>query len=346
MRMGFAVGAADDTYDDGTAAAVAAWYTQAGWAPQGPTDEQQQALRAAQTDANATRTDNLTARESLAAAQGALATAKDRVTVARAGATAALGADAATLATRQRERLLAEVELLRADGALLAAQDGEQLATLRLIEAGAADPPLTASEPAVLAAALRDATSTVSVARADLAAVRAALTGLPAPGASGAAQAAADHEVSSAEAEVARATGTVTLAAGRVAQASGPGAAISVAELAATFGIQVPADEVLFFPALPLRVDQATLAAGAQVSAPVMSVSTSRLTVAASLSPADAQLVATGAAVTIEATELGVRGTGTVTTVAETPGTRVPTRSASTSRRPRRTPHPPWSGPR
>jgi hypothetical protein len=86
-------------------------------------------------------------------------------------------------------------------------------------------------------------------------------------------------------------------------------------------GIQVPADEVLFFPTLPLRIDSVRSRRGDQVTGRVMTVSNSRLAVDASLSLNDAKLVHNGAQVAIEEPDLGVRTTGTVTFVGDRPGT-------------------------
>jgi len=83
----------------------------------------------------------------------------------------------------------------------------------------------------------------------------------------------------------------------------------------------VPADEVLFFPTLPLRIDSVRSRRGDQVTGRVMTVSNSRLAVDSSLSLNDAKLVRNGAEVAIEEPDLGVRTTGKVTFVGDRPGT-------------------------
>ena len=93
------------------------------------------------------------------------------------------------------------------------------------------------------------------------------------------------------------------------------------ARLAGTIGIQVPANEVLFFPTLPLRVDSVRVRRGDTAAGNVMTVSNSRLAIDSSLSLNDAKLVRPGARVTIEEPDLGVRATGAVTQVADRPGT-------------------------
>jgi hypothetical protein len=93
------------------------------------------------------------------------------------------------------------------------------------------------------------------------------------------------------------------------------------ARIASQLGIVVPANEVLFFASLPLRVDSVRVRRGDSVASNVMTVSNSRLAIDSSLSLNDAELVRPGARVTIEEPDLGVRTTGVVTEVADRPGT-------------------------
>jgi len=94
-----------------------------------------------------------------------------------------------------------------------------------------------------------------------------------------------------------------------------------VQRLAAKSGVQVPADEVLFFPSLPLRVDTVKAKRGSTVSGPVMSVTNSRLAIDSSLAASDAKLVNAGDRVTVEDQDLGIKLRGRVGRVADTPGT-------------------------
>ncbi|MCU1381005.1 MAG: peptidoglycan-binding protein, partial [Acidimicrobiales bacterium] len=91
--------------------------------------------------------------------------------------------------------------------------------------------------------------------------------------------------------------------------------------LASTTGIVVPANEVLFFPTLPLRVDEAKVERGDDATQEVMVVTTSRLAVDAAVSIPDARLVKVGDEVQITDTQLGIKATGTVSKVASKPGT-------------------------
>jgi hypothetical protein len=85
--------------------------------------------------------------------------------------------------------------------------------------------------------------------------------------------------------------------------------------------VQVPANELLFFPSLPVRVDAIKARRGSTVSGSVMTVSGTELAIDSSLSLSDAKLVGVGDPVIVEEQDLGVRAHGTVTEVAETPGT-------------------------
>ena len=85
--------------------------------------------------------------------------------------------------------------------------------------------------------------------------------------------------------------------------------------------MSVPADEVLFFNTLPLRIDSVRVRRGDVVNGRVMTVSNSRLAIDSSLSITDAKLVHPGDSVEIEEPDLGIKTTGVVTQVADSPGT-------------------------
>jgi len=93
------------------------------------------------------------------------------------------------------------------------------------------------------------------------------------------------------------------------------------ARIAATTGVRVPADEVLFFPTLPLRIDRVTAKRGSATTGSVMTVTNSRLAVDSSLAPTDAKLVRVGLRARVENQDLGVTAAGRVTRVADRPGT-------------------------
>ena len=98
-------------------------------------------------------------------------------------------------------------------------------------------------------------------------------------------------------------------------------------------GVQVPANEVLFFPTLPLRVDAVKAKRGSTVAGRVMNVTNSRLAIDSSLSVADARLVRVGDPVVIEDQDLGVTAHGTRQRGSPgRPGRTGSTRAGSTSR--------------
>lgn len=106
-----------------------------------------------------------------------------------------------------------------------------------------------------------------------------------------------------------------------LAQSDLANAQATLGDLSAKTGTSVPADEVLFFPQLPLRVESVKLKAGDKVSGSVMKISTPRLAIDSSLALNDATLVHPGFPATIEETNLGIKVTGRVSTVAPGPGT-------------------------
>jgi hypothetical protein len=87
-------------------------------------------------------------------------------------------------------------------------------------------------------------------------------------------------------------------------------------------GVQVPADEIVFLPVLPVRVEEVTAAVGAQAAGSVLSVTDNQLVVDSSVPIEVAPLVKPGMQVAIDERALGVKASGVVRTVASTPGTR------------------------
>jgi hypothetical protein len=131
------------------------------------------------------------------------------------------------------------------------------------------------------------------------------------------------QERAAADAEVAQATEAIGVAQQRVSLTSGrvTTTASTVTSIRGRLGVQVPADEVLFFATLPRRVSEVTAKAGEELSGPVMTVSNSSLAVDGALVVNDAKLVQSGAAVEIEEADLGIRLDGLVSEIADKPGT-------------------------
>jgi peptidoglycan hydrolase-like protein with peptidoglycan-binding domain len=95
-----------------------------------------------------------------------------------------------------------------------------------------------------------------------------------------------------------------------------------LSDLEAKTGVSVPANELLFFPSLPLRIDDTKLSRGDPVTGAVMTVTTARLAVDSSLDVADAKLVKVGATVDIEASDFDITLKGKITELATAPGTK------------------------
>jgi hypothetical protein len=226
-RLGFDPGTRSGFFGQATAAAVAKWYEAAGWSPYASTDEQLQALHAAEAD--------------VFAAQADLVTAQEGVTAAR--------------------------------------RDAAQARTTAESFSGPKPADVTATEWHRQ-------------------------------------EAAAKWDAKLAEEAVATARRGEDVAHNRVASARR-----LTRQLTEKLGVQVPADEVLFFPNFPLRVDDTTVVNGDEVGGPVMTVSNSQLAVEGSLSADDAKYVRVGALVAIDDVDLNVHGRGMVVQIADKPGT-------------------------
>ena len=87
-------------------------------------------------------------------------------------------------------------------------------------------------------------------------------------------------------------------------------------------GVQIPVDEILFVPALPVRVQEVTAVVGDAARGPVMSVTDNQLAIDSALPLDAAQLVTLGMPVAIDEQALGIAASGVVSIVADTPGTR------------------------
>lgn len=325
-RLGFDPGGRDGVYDDATGAAVSAWYRSAGWTALGPTEEQLAMARAGQADRFAAQAEALGAQEALAAAEADLRIAQERAQALRApgtvppGVPSAAAMDAAARARAEQQRVQAAATLASRTRALEQALQAQRQAQARLDEARTRQPPPSTAEFAGLARAVQDAGKVVEIARDEMttaqeaasAASSAEVPGVTLP------DPAAAVDAATAAAEVARATKAVEFARRRAAlMGSRPSGTVGVGRL----GIQVPADEVLFFPTLPRRVDEVKVQAGSEVVGPVMTVTNSSVVVESFVAAGDVKLIRAGAPMTIRSQELGIEAQGSVTHVAETPGT-------------------------
>jgi peptidoglycan hydrolase-like protein with peptidoglycan-binding domain len=86
-------------------------------------------------------------------------------------------------------------------------------------------------------------------------------------------------------------------------------------------GFQVPLDEVVFVPSLPVRVDQVMGVVGSTGNGPVVAVTDNQTMIDSSLPLETARLVKPGMEVNIDEPTMGIRTKGVIERVAETPGT-------------------------
>ena len=76
--------------------------------------------------------------------------------------------------------------------------------------------------------------------------------------------------------------------------------------------MQIPVDEIVFIPALPVRVEQVTGLVGAPATGAVLSVTDNQLSIDSSLPLDAAPLVKPGMEVAIDEQALGIKATGVV----------------------------------
>ncbi len=142
----------------------------------------------------------------------------------------------------------------------------------------------------------------------------------------------ADVEVAQAAALATRLAGAVAIQTAVDAQKAAEREARLAADTAARIatdldvaqrkaGVQAPVDEIVFIPALPVRVEQISVVVGDAASGPVLRVTNNQLAIDSSLALDEAPLVKPGMPVAIDEPDLGIKATGAVARVADTPGT-------------------------
>jgi hypothetical protein len=85
-------------------------------------------------------------------------------------------------------------------------------------------------------------------------------------------------------------------------------------------GVRLPVDEIVFVTALPVRVEEIQVALGDALSGPMMTVTNNQVVIDSSLRLEEAALVKPGMDVAIDEPDLGIKATGVVGRVADTPG--------------------------
>jgi peptidoglycan hydrolase-like protein with peptidoglycan-binding domain len=311
------------------------------------------ALRTAQrgatpADINQARVDAAGVAELIPPARAALGAARTRIAEARDLVSIARRLEAEGDGTVRRDAAAAQVDVTTKRNALNDAI-GAQFDAQRALNALPADAPPADVEAA--RAVLRSATAKVPGARAELRAVEiaylAALNALRQSSTKArddGRKAARDLALAQSDARQARRTLTTLehkhrLARSRVRILKRPASTLverqivaaamrevrrtqaDLARIATRSGVQVPADEILFFANVPVRVDAVQAKRGSQVSGDLMTVSNTTLAIDAGLSPREAKLVRRGMRVRIEDAETGIDLRGRVTRIADRPGT-------------------------
>ena len=336
-RLGYDPGPVDGVYDQQTGAAVARWYAKKGWEAFGPTREQLAAIRTLERDW-------ADAEKAQVAAMATLLSMGPAVDAARATADFNNRTVAVDLATKTTELQRLE-QSLRADANLTV--EDERAKAAHGNSAADADVAAQISERAVIELDPRQpetarisANAKLEVARA--AAHRSRVGGqLAVQTAERAAQSVTDkiQQAAAAQSAASLAEKSVRLEGEKSVRAAMDAQKLAAldAKLAAErarqlvsdldaarrkMGVQVPVDEIVFLPSLPVRVEEVKALVGGAAVGTVLTVTDNQLAIDSSLSLESAPLVKPGMPAAIDEQALGVKATGKVQLVASTPGTR------------------------
>jgi hypothetical protein len=328
-RLGFAPGPIDGTYDQLTSAAVAAWYKSKGWEPFGPTRNQIANVRALEQDWGNARKRHLAAAAAIAAAVPAVKSARARAERNNKAATVELArkrSDWRRLTGNSKQDTPLALKSARAT-----AEHNNRAAADEIVAQIVARTRIVL-DPRQPEAARKAADAKLELARA--AARKTQLEGKLAVQAAEREAKLAAEQLEPAEAAVksTRLVGEITVQAAldalQVAKLDAKLAADRADRLATDLkiargklGVQVPVDEIIFIPVLPVRVHDVTAVVGDPARGTVMSVTDNQLAIDSSLPLNAAPLVKPGMPVAIDEQALGVKASGVVERVANTPGT-------------------------
>ena len=302
-RLGFFSDTPDESWDDATGTALAAWYESAGYRANGLSDEDEAALGAARdrvrsaqaavADAESALSDIGDAdRSAILAAEGEVTAAEDALELARldeqwANEEAAEAVEDAAAALAAAEQALEDgaaadppVDLEELEAAVTEAEDAHGAAT-RNVERVAAEQ----------AALVTQAETRLEVATATLSELR-----------SGPDTSAMRRQVSTAREELSAARD-------------------DLADLESEMGTWLPAGELVFLDRLPVRVDQVSVARGSEISGSFLTVTGSVVTLRSAVAESDADLLEVGMEVEVENPEDDSIVPGVISAVADRPGT-------------------------
>ena len=336
-RMGFDPGPVDGIYDQQTGAAVARWYAKKGWEPFGSTREQLAAVRTLERDwADAEKVQ--------ASAAVALLSMSPAVDAARATAefnnrTVAVDLAAKTAELQRLDQSLRSDMNLTVEDERAKAAFGNSTADADLA-AQIAERAVVELDPRQPETARISASAKLEVARA--AAHRAKIGGqLAVQTAERAAQSVGEkiQQAAAAQSAARLAERSVRLEGEKAVRAAVDAQKLTMldARLSAErarqlsidlelvkrkMGVQVPVDEVVFIPSLPVRVEEVKVLVGGQAIGTLLTVTDNQLAIDSSLSLESAPLVKPGMPANIDEQALGLKATGKVQLIASTPGTR------------------------
>lgn len=295
-RMGYFAGAPDGTWDVETGAAVAAWYQDAGYRPNGLSQEDEVALRSA--------------RDRVRNGVAALSDAQAALNEAAAGSGEAAVASARAEVNAARDALaLAQLDADRAN----------QLAAEAVVDAQAAlDKANEDLDNGVPDADLAVAQATDDLEEAQFVATRTAIE-------QEASVDAAAGQVTVAEASLADVQrGVDTSSIKRQIETSREELTLAREELVtleSELGTWLPAGEIVFLKNMPVRVDQVAVSRGSIIEGSFITVSGSEIALRSSVSERDAPRVEIGMAVEIENPETGESISGIISERADRSGT-------------------------
>lgn len=329
-RLGFNPGRVDGLYDQDTSEAVARWYRAKGWDPFGPTVEQVAALRALDREWH----DAVRARASAAAA---VSTAGIAVEAARAAAVHASRVATVESATRATEP--ARPPTAQANPTTLAVE-AERAKAEHANKAAEADVAAAIADRAIIVLDPRQTETARAAANARMEVAQAARDRIRLEGEMAVRLSEREASLSSDRAALGRsAQRAAQLEGARSVQVAQDARALAVLDLEIAtdraqqlardvetsrqrIGMQVPIDEIVFIRNLPVRIEEVTATIGGAASGPLMTVTDNQLAIDAALPLDAASLVKSGMPVRIDEEALGIKATGSVDTIAATPGTR------------------------
>jgi multidrug efflux pump subunit AcrA (membrane-fusion protein) len=327
-RLGFDPGPVDGFYDEQTSTAVAQWYRAAAWEPFGPTPAQLATMRTLELDAADAKKKELAAAGLAAASALAVESAKAKAEHNNRTAAAEL---AAKTADWDKQAMTEGGTPLPVQSALTKAQAANKVAAAEVAAKLAARAAVVADARATRAA-LAAADAQLELARAT--SLQTQLEGeLAVQAARRAVKLAAEQfEQAKAAVESAKLEGEVSVRAAldaqKIAELDAKLATERAARLAADLeiarrkvGVQVPVDEIVFIPTLPVRVEEVKSNVGNVASGPVLTVTDNQLAIDSSLPLDAAPFVKPEMPVAIDEQALGIKAQGVVKRVADTPGT-------------------------